>query len=119
MDGATYPSVALQRNHFEFSKESIQERLFNCGNLDSCNKREQKVRAFAKCSKCKWLRYCSQACQQDHWKAKHKLECGKPLTADDADALFQQRRIIIGAEGDVTPNNENATKTENSTAPSN
>ncbi|XP_047170037.1 ubiquitin carboxyl-terminal hydrolase 18-like [Vigna umbellata] len=28
-----------------------------------------------KCSRCKSVRYCSQACQQAHWKSEHKMSC--------------------------------------------
>ncbi|XP_042476214.1 ubiquitin carboxyl-terminal hydrolase 19-like isoform X2 [Macadamia integrifolia] len=28
-----------------------------------------------KCSRCKIVRYCSQACQAEHWKSIHKSEC--------------------------------------------
>ncbi|MED6203637.1 hypothetical protein PIB30_001335 [Stylosanthes scabra] len=31
--------------------------------------------ATKKCSRCKSVRYCSQACQQMHWKSEHKLKC--------------------------------------------
>lgn len=99
MAGA-YPSEAILRKHFEISKRTIEDHLFNCGNHDSCKQREMKAKTFAKCAKCKWMRYCSQACQQEHWKAKHKLDCGKPLTEEAAEALFKGRRIIIGAESD-------------------
>ncbi|KAK7352614.1 hypothetical protein VNO80_18038 [Phaseolus coccineus] len=28
-----------------------------------------------KCSRCKSVRYCSQACQEAHWKSEHKMRC--------------------------------------------
>ncbi|ESW08912.1 hypothetical protein PHAVU_009G084800 [Phaseolus vulgaris] len=28
-----------------------------------------------KCSRCKSVRYCSQACQQAHWQSEHKMRC--------------------------------------------
>ncbi|KAG5030882.1 hypothetical protein AAZX31_06G054500 [Glycine max] len=31
--------------------------------------------ANKKCSRCKSVRYCSQACQQAHWKSEHKMRC--------------------------------------------
>ncbi|KAG5048334.1 hypothetical protein AAZX31_04G057000 [Glycine max] len=31
--------------------------------------------ANKKCSRCKSVRYCSQACQQMHWKSEHKVRC--------------------------------------------
>ncbi|KAL4276915.1 hypothetical protein HN51_059562 [Arachis hypogaea] len=31
--------------------------------------------ASSRCSRCKSVRYCSQACQQMHWKSDHKLKC--------------------------------------------
>ncbi|MED6144856.1 hypothetical protein PIB30_019476 [Stylosanthes scabra] len=32
-------------------------------------------RATKKCSRCKAVRYCSQECQQSHWKSGHKAKC--------------------------------------------
>ncbi|KAJ1378103.1 Zinc finger, MYND-type [Sesbania bispinosa] len=31
--------------------------------------------ANKKCSRCKSVRYCSEACQQSHWKSEHKIKC--------------------------------------------
>ncbi|XWS26121.1 hypothetical protein CRYUN_Cryun26dG0003700 [Craigia yunnanensis] len=31
--------------------------------------------ASKKCSRCKSVRYCSSACQQEHWNAGHKTKC--------------------------------------------
>ncbi|KAG5225134.1 ubiquitin carboxyl-terminal hydrolase [Salix suchowensis] len=39
-------------------------RCVNCGNFGT-----------KKCSRCKSVRYCSQGCQEAHWKADHKLKC--------------------------------------------
>nr|KYP42903.1 Ubiquitin carboxyl-terminal hydrolase 19 [Cajanus cajan] len=33
------------------------------------------TRATKKCSRCKAVRYCSQECQQSHWKSGHKTVC--------------------------------------------
>ncbi|XP_027329818.1 ubiquitin carboxyl-terminal hydrolase 18-like [Abrus precatorius] len=33
------------------------------------------TRATKKCSRCKAVRYCSQECQQSHWKSGHKTTC--------------------------------------------
>lgn len=111
-EGPSYPSTPLQRKHYEFAKEMVQNRIFNCCNLEGCNNFESKVRDYAKCARCKWMRYCSQSCQLTHWKAKHKFECAKPLTAEDVEANFQQSRIIIGAEGDVPAPAEGASTSE-------
>ena len=41
----------------------------------SCGKREvQSDTSFQQCSKCKVVRYCSQACQHRHW-GEHKVLC--------------------------------------------
>lgn len=39
-----------------------------------CNKEEDRPACFQQCSRCRATRYCSQACQKEHWK-QHKLEC--------------------------------------------
>ncbi|KAJ1380981.1 Zinc finger, MYND-type [Sesbania bispinosa] len=31
--------------------------------------------ANKKCSRCKSVRYCSETCQQSHWKSEHKIKC--------------------------------------------
>ncbi|VVA11679.1 PREDICTED: ubiquitin [Prunus dulcis] len=33
-----------------------------------------------KCSRCKAVRYCSQKCQEKHWKSGHKTECKNTLS---------------------------------------
>lgn len=98
-----WPSSGIVTKHLEFTRQTIQLHLFFCGNHDSCGKRELKAQSFNQCSKCKWTRYCSQPCQLDHWKTKHKTECGKLLSEADAESLFKGRRIIIGAEADAAP----------------
>ncbi|CAL9188898.1 unnamed protein product [Musa hybrid cultivar] len=39
-----------------------------------------------KCSGCKRVRYCSQACQSKHWRADHKFEC-KQLKSSEPDKV--------------------------------
>lgn len=96
-----YPNQKLVKRHLAFTRQSIGNQLFQCGNYEVCGKREDKPRSFSACAKCKWIRYCSKQCQVQHWKIKHKAECAQPFSADDAEALFKGRRIVIGAEGDV------------------
>ncbi|XP_019436178.1 PREDICTED: ubiquitin carboxyl-terminal hydrolase 18-like [Lupinus angustifolius] len=38
-----------------------------------CGKQGTKI-----CSRCKTLRYCSQECQQSHWRSGHKADCKVP-----------------------------------------
>jgi hypothetical protein len=44
----------------------------NCG---YCDKEEKISRTFACCAVCKRVHYCSNQCQQMHWKYGHKTEC--------------------------------------------
>lgn len=118
----TWPSEVVVKKHLELTRAVVQDHLFYCGNHESCGNREQKVKSFSKCSKCKWMRYCSPECQQSHWKSKHRHECSKLLTATDAEVLFKGRRIVIGAEGDATvpsPNTDPAPSSslDNNSAP--
>lgn len=102
-----WPSASIVAKHLEFTRQTVQLHLFFCGNHDVCGKRELKAQSFAQCSRCKWTRYCSkEPCQLDHWKTKHKLECGKPLSEADAESLFKGRRIIIGVEADAAAHHE-------------
>ncbi|XP_027354132.1 ubiquitin carboxyl-terminal hydrolase 18-like [Abrus precatorius] len=48
-----------------------------------------------KCSRCKSVRYCSQACQQAHWKSEHKMKC-KELQSTSAMNLAQTGPINRG-----------------------
>ncbi|TKY74829.1 Ubiquitin carboxyl-terminal hydrolase 19 [Spatholobus suberectus] len=42
-----------------------------------------------KCSRCKSVRYCSQACQQAHWKSEHKMRCKEFQSSTSAMNLAQ------------------------------
>ena len=62
----------------------------SCG---KCQNMETKAAPFRQCSRCKSVRYCSEACQRSDWKL-HKPTCAAAVTAkavlDEAFAdLFQ------------------------------
>ncbi|KAI9377943.1 hypothetical protein POPTR_018G009500v4 [Populus trichocarpa] len=54
------PSIVNQA--MEAEEDSL--RCVNCG-----------ISGSKTCSRCKSVRYCSQGCQEAHWKAGHKLQC--------------------------------------------
>ncbi|XP_008789702.2 ubiquitin carboxyl-terminal hydrolase 18-like isoform X2 [Phoenix dactylifera] len=43
--------------------------------------------ATKKCSRCKSVRYCSQACQSKHWEAEHKHKCKQIKLLDKAEVV--------------------------------
>jgi hypothetical protein len=45
-----------------------------CSN-PSCGKWETEAKEFQKCSRCKYVAYCSRDCQKKDWKAQHKAAC--------------------------------------------
>lgn len=53
-----------------------QEGLLTGLCCDFCNIKEQKDAHFKYCSGCKLVMYCSNVCQNNHWK-KHKSFCKK------------------------------------------
>jgi hypothetical protein len=49
--------------------------------LPSCTRVEYYVGQFQYCGGCKLVKYCCQQHQREHWKAGHKLACGKKQTS--------------------------------------
>ena len=67
--------------------------VYPCSNSD-CKKHEapSEVR-FARCSRCRWVRYCSTQCQNAHWK-EHKTRCLKTIDL----GLLDKERLLIGSD---------------------
>lgn len=55
----------------------------------SCGKVEVDDIKLKKCTACKLVKYCSVACQKDHWK-QHKRACRKRTAEFRDDRLFKQ-----------------------------
>eukprot|EP01120_Amphizonella_sp_Union-15-10_P014597 TRINITY_DN712_c0_g1_i2.p1 TRINITY_DN712_c0_g1~~TRINITY_DN712_c0_g1_i2.p1 ORF type:complete len:371 (+),score=48.35 TRINITY_DN712_c0_g1_i2:45-1157(+) len=74
---------------------------FYCGNR-KCKKQEDLKNQvkFMRCSRCQWVRYCSQECQVVDWKAYHKDYCSKALPKERLDEIKKGRRLVIGQDGD-------------------
>jgi len=49
-----------------------EEKMF-CWN---CTKRDETLKGFKKCSRCKEARYCSRECQKENWP-EHKKSCAR------------------------------------------
>ncbi|XP_061374902.1 ubiquitin carboxyl-terminal hydrolase 18-like [Gastrolobium bilobum] len=56
-----------------------------------------------KCSRCKSVRYCSEACQQSHWKSEHKMKC-KEFQSTSAINLAQTGPVNSGFKASAAVN---------------
>lgn len=65
------PKIKLRA---EFLMEEDDSPLVFCSS-STC--RKQYSDHFRYCGACKLSRYCSEACQKDHWKKSHKVNCLK------------------------------------------
>ncbi|XP_015972285.1 ubiquitin carboxyl-terminal hydrolase 18 [Arachis duranensis] len=66
-------SKYFQRNSNNRFDNHLQQPM--PGVLDDPSCAACGARATKKCSRCKAVRYCSQECQQSHWKSGHKAKC--------------------------------------------
>jgi len=58
------------------TEEKESEGLKSCAE-ESCYKVEDHLNQFKRCSRCKKVKYCSQACQLRDWKIRHAKVCKK------------------------------------------
>lgn len=56
--------------------------------------------AGMQCSKCRWAKYCSAACQKSHWKA-HKPNC-KSISLND-ELMYGRPEYIYNKKESMTP----------------
>jgi hypothetical protein len=96
VDPVRLVSGAVTEQFFSFVKYILGQQLFWCGNREHCEKTEKFSAQFARCARCKWVRYCTKDCQTSHWKAKHSAQCMKKPA--DLEESLKDRRIIIGAD---------------------
>ena len=57
-----------------------------CANMNGdhmCYETEDMQRQFSQCSQCKLAVYCSEKCQRQDWKARHKVVCKKAKKQHD------------------------------------
>jgi MYND finger len=47
----------------------VEHSCFGCGKPDATEKRHDR------CGRCRLARYCSRACQEEHWRTAHKFLC--------------------------------------------
>lgn len=82
----------------EPSKGPPQDICNYCGKSTIDNKG-----ALMKCSRCLVGRYCSKACQKQHWK-DHKVYCGKYYTAMKAQQEFLGaiQTAVLGVSSEMT-----------------
>lgn len=99
MDNSEWPSPKIIGLGYVLNKKLMSTYLFWCANHDKCNQRESTLNQFPKCSQCKWVRYCSDACQKSHWP-KHKIFCRKKMDNELKTMLFESRRLIISITGE-------------------
>ena len=63
-----------------------------------CSQEEPSPGTFKVCTKCKFAKYCSKACQSSHWKNGHKAICtqyGSDISRDPVASLKELRRTSI------------------------
>ncbi len=67
-----------------------------------CDRSPDARKSFPYCGKCGVFKYCSKACQREHWKEGHKDMCDQYRTAEGKS--FMQFRDFVAAYGrDVDP----------------
>lgn len=66
----------------------LDARMVSCA---TCRKAAPPGETLSLCSRCRAVRYCSKACQQQHWRAGHKQACTpfEEWTAADKDRPSQ------------------------------
>ncbi len=68
--------------HGVYCRETELEKKVNPYDMDCANcQKVDTTKAFARCSKCRRVRYCSWECQTAHWKnGRHKVKCGRKVS---------------------------------------
>merc|ERR1712066_37620 len=74
LDKEDFDCLGLKRGHQKKLMLALEElsRIL-CANV-ACRRFAQDDDRFQKCPKCKSVRYCSSACQEDDWP-RHKQSC--------------------------------------------
>ena len=70
--------AVFERAMARVQRGDVEEELHDT--CAACGKEELSAGAFAKCGRCRAVRYCGKACQTGHWK-EHKSKCAKPATS--------------------------------------
>jgi ankyrin repeat protein len=69
----------LKDNEIAGGIEFRKEIKYKCCSNPACGKTEKELgQPFAKCNRCRCVRYCGADCQREHWKV-HKKSCRKPM----------------------------------------
>mmetsp|Transcript_18567 Transcript_18567/g.30940 ORF Transcript_18567/g.30940 Transcript_18567/m.30940 type:complete len:349 (+) Transcript_18567:108-1154(+) len=79
MNVNVYSGEPLRDDEIASGHEFQKEKKYKCCSNPSCGKTEKEVgKSFAKCNRCRCVRYCGADCQKEHWKI-HKKMCRKPM----------------------------------------
>jgi hypothetical protein len=97
---AQWPNLEFGRLIYDVVRHTTSNVLFYCGNHEICQRHEEKINQFNKCSRCRWVRYCTRECQVLHWQAKHKAACMQKVDTNGIEEILKGRRIIISTEED-------------------
>lgn len=98
-DNQVWPPKKIYGFGFIVNKKLMSTYLFWCGNHDVCSKRETALNQFQLCPGCKWVKFCSAACQKAH-SEKHGKFCRQKMNDEIKRELFESRRLIISITGE-------------------
>ncbi len=88
-----FMSASVVKYFFDAVKSTMQNQfVYPCSN-PGCEKVETNKHRFARCSRCKWVRYHDKTCQTAHWK-EHKTSCLKIISETELD----KERLLIGGQ---------------------
>lgn len=74
-----YAGKDLQDSEIASGQDFKKEKKYKCCSNPSCGKTEKELgKSFAKCNRCRCVRYCGADCQKGHWVV-HKKSCRKPM----------------------------------------
>lgn len=75
----------------DLSNSGGETKVRNC--CRKCNKMEETLHDFLRCSRCGYATYCSKECQVTHWTEEHKRLC-RPRTENHVDHPAIDEKLV-------------------------